>query len=132
MLLIPPGRWLQVSDEIWSISVCRGLLRKARRLQLREQMRKGGWSYPFCHSRATLVWSQPEHSKASRAGELQVLLGSNSRENPVGCYRLKEQHFGLVSVRREVPPRLGCHLLLLPASSPDLEEPQQTTHGCFW
>lgn len=76
--------------------------------------------------------SQLEQSKASRAGALQVLLGSNSRENPVECYRLKQQHFGLVSVRRVVPSQLGCHLLLLPASPPDLEEPQQTTHSCFW
>lgn len=96
------------------------------------QMRRAGWSFPFCHSRATLVWSQPEHSKASRAGQVQVVLGSNSRENPVECYRLKQQHLGMVRVRTEVPPRLGCHLLLLPASPPGLDKHQETTHSCFW
>lgn len=102
------------------------------RFQLSEMIRRAGWSFLSCHSRATLVWSQLEQSKARRAGEVQVVLGFNSRENPVKCYRLKQQHFGLVSVRGEVPPRLGCHLLLFPACPPDLEVPQQTTHVCFW
>lgn len=113
-------------------SVCWGLPRKTMRFQLSEQMRRAGRSFPSCHSRATLVWSEPEQSKASRAGRVQVVLGSNSGENPVKCSRLQQQQFGLVSVRREVPPRLGPHLLLLPAPPPDLEEPQETTHGCFW
>lgn len=51
-----------------------------------EQMRRAGWSFPLCHSRVTLLWSQPGHSKASRAGQVQVVLGPNSGENPVECY----------------------------------------------